>query len=307
MNKKLQEYAAANGLVCEKEYCYGVFNGYQVSVYQKPLSTMWVIGINANFGAKLDSVISYLNFHKKDLKIANAVVGGGGLRILILDSFGTLKKADAVLRSVTAYLAQQEIDGSGCPYCGEPMQESALVTDNFAKFRAHEQCFNQKLEAAVSAEAFEKELPNRYGNGIVGALIGALVGCAIFAVLFAIGYLASISSMIGALLASFLYSKFGGKNNRVKIVIVSLATLLLILATFFICNIVYIGILMEENGVGGSAFEMLLVLCREEAEFRNALLGDLGLTLFFTVLGIVVVIISMVRQQRKVSSGMKKF
>ena len=60
------------------------------------------------------------------------------------------------------------------------------------------------------------------------------------------------------------------------------------------------------NDMYGSALEMLGYLLETDQEIRAAFWSDFTMSIIFTVVGIVVVAMSMVRQQKKVSSGMKK-
>ena len=149
-------------------------------------------------------------------------------------------------------------------------------------------------------------MPNNYLKGFLGALLGGLVGMLIFWGLFQIGFLASISSLVGALVGSLLYSKFGGKNNKMKIAIIAIVVFVLTAAAFFLCYLQVVRAAMDEVGVYGSALEMLGYLLETDAEVRGAFWGDFTMSIIFTVVGIVCVALSMVRQQKKVSSGMKK-
>lgn len=301
-------FAEERGLVCESKRMYGKFNGYQISIRFD--STMMYVGFHINAGTKTSELTSFLTItRKKDLHIMQTAIDGSGVYCVFMNMTlgGSLKKADLALREVTEYLKVLEIPADSCPYCGLPMETAVTVEDNYCKFEAHEQCFGNKFSQVMAAEQEENLAPNNYLNGFAGALIGALVGCGIFAILFVAGYLASLSSLLGALLASVLYSKFGGKNNKVKIVIVTLTTFILIIATFFICNIVYVSHLMKEEGLYGSAIKVLFTLIKENEEVRRAFIGDLVLTIMFTILGIVLNVITMVRQQKKVSSSMKKY
>ncbi len=308
MNKKIADFAAAHGFYCDKKRACGLYNGYQVSIRFD--STTAFVGFHVNLGEKTNAVLSWLTItKKKDFRIANVITDSSGFYCIFLawTAGGSLKKAENLLREITDYMKATGVPCEGCPYCGRPMEKPALVEDQSVLFYAHDECFNNKYMQVAAAESAESAAPNHYLNGFAGALIGALAGCAVFAILFAIGYLASLSSLVGALLASALYSKFGGKNNKVKIVIVTAVTFVLIIITFFVCNIVYVDHLMAENHLYGSATQMFFRLIRMDAEVKRAVIGDLLMTVLFTVIGIVVNVVAMVRQQKKTSSTMKKY
>lgn len=321
MNKKLQQYAAAHGLTCEKNSCYGVFNGYQVSFHLPnaggaaflvgaPLysaSTPCLIGVHVHAAGKNNEIINFLTVtHKKELQLANCMVDSSGFYVYFKNNMGFLKKIDRFLNAFTEFLKSIGIDGTACPYCGYEMTGYIQVVDQNCKFNAHEYCFNERYNAVLQSEAVENEQPNHYFKGFLGALIGSLAGCAVFAILYIIGYLASISSLVGAVLASLLYSKLGGKNNKIKIVIVSVTVTLMILLTFFLCYIFTVTAVMVRENLIGNPVEVLFRLIRENEEIRRAIIADFVLTIIFTIIGIAVNIYTMIRQQKKLSSGMKK-
>lgn len=257
----------------------------------------------------MNEVVNWLNVaQKKQLRIANVTIDGSGFYCIFTNMTlgSSLKKAHEVLYAVTEYLKMQGIPGDVCPYCGQPLEEKKLVEDNYCLFYAHEACFNSKLSQVEGVESAEASMPNNYLRGFLGALIGGIVGMLIFWGLFQLGFLASISSLIGAVVGSLLYTKFGGKNNKMKIVIIASVVFVLTAAAFFLCYLQVVSDAMAQAGMYGSALEMLGYLLETDQEIRAAFWGDFAMSIIFTVVGIVVVAMSMVRQQKKVSSGMKK-
>lgn len=310
MNKKWKEYAAANGLFCDKNQCYGTLYGYQVSISLgsvNSMALMYRVGVHVNFGTHAQEVYDYLAVqNKKKYKISQVSTEDNGIYMLLPGTGGMVERVDALLHEFTDYLNSLGLDGMVCPYCGQTMETSVLAEDNGGLFRTHESCLEQRLQSVVAVEKMEAELPNNYWNGFAGALVGGLLGCVIFAVLFAIGYVAFISSLLGAIAASFLYTKFGGKNNVVKIVIVSVVTFIMIIITFFVCYFVQVSALMQEAGISGNAAAVFFQLLAEDADVQKEVWYNFALTIVFTGVGIAYNIVSLVRQQRKVSAGIKR-
>lgn len=309
--QKLEQFAAEHGLLRDKNDMYGSYNGYQVSVrwgnYIQTCNNSY-IGFHVNLGNKSAEVLNWLTVvQKKQLRIAQVTVDSSGFYCVFMNMTlgGSLKKTHEILFTVTEYMKALGIPGDVCPYCGMPMEEKKLVEDNFCLFYAHEGCFNDKLSQIQNAEATEASMPNNYLRGLGGALIGALFGALIFWGLFQIGFLASISSLLGAVAGGFLYSKFGGKNNKMKIAMVAVSVFVFTAAAFFLCYLQVVRSAMVESGIYGSAIEMLSYLLETSSEVRVEFWGNFALSIFFTILGIVVVSLDMVRQQRKASSGMK--
>ena len=312
MNKKWKEFAAVNGLTCEKNQCYGTLNDYQISITLEvdgglAMIYRYRVGVHANLGTHAKEVYYFLDVeNKKKYKIGKVSIEDSGIYFEIIGKMGIVEHIDMVLHDLTEYLKSLDVDGTVCPYCGRAMIKSVLAQDNGGYFRTHDECLEQRLQSAVAVENMEAALPNNYWNGFAGALVGGLVGCAIFAILFAIGYVAYISSLLGAIAASFLYSKFGGKNNVVKIVIVSVVTFVMIIITFFVCYVVQISVLMDEAGVSGNAAAVFFQLLAEDADVQKEVWYNFALTIVFTGVGIAYNIGSLVRQQKKVSSGIKR-
>ena len=309
MNQKIKKFAAENQLSTHHDDMYGRFNGYQVSVrFGSKFSTSVIVGFHVNLGDKTAEILDWLNItQKKPLRLQSVFLASSGVYCMLLNmtAGSSLKKVRVILQTVTEYLRQQGIAEDVCPYCGQEMEERAFVEDNGIFYYAHEACFQEKLSQIRSAEAVEESRPNNYLRGFLGALIGGFVGMSIFYLLFQVGYLASISSLLGALLGGFLYSRFGGKNDKIKIVIVSVTVLICSLLAFFLSYLSMVGSAMQEAGILGDPLEMLFFLMRTEEEIFRAFWADFAMSIVFTVLGIVVVVIDMVRRQRKTSFGMR--
>ena len=75
-----------------------------------------------------------------------------------------------------------------------------------------------------------EETPNNYGKGVLGLLLGALIGAVSYVILFMLGFISAISAFLSIMLGSLFYKKFGGKPNKVMVVmaaLISVASLLL--------------------------------------------------------------------------------
>ena len=154
---------------------------------------------------------------------------------------------------------------------------------------------NRQIEEENRAFA---NAPNNYMQGICGALIGGIVGAACTIALYYIGFVSSLSAIIAVLLGAFLYRKFGGKPNVMMIVIVSVVSLILIGAAFFVSYLIAAGTAAAEAGLHMSALDALLI-CLDDSEFASAFYSDFAMLFVFTIVGIVIVVISLVRQIKR--------
>ncbi len=309
MNKKLEKFAAEHGMLCSGGCLYGTYNGCQVSVQSGStwLSAMFVVGFHVCLGSEAGEFFAWLGSQKKHLHIGQVKEGRCGFFCTFpnMTLSGSLKKIHALLDAVTGRLAALGIGGEKCPYCGEILGEDRIVEEGGCLFRAHEHCFEERLAQVKDIEAAEAEKPGNYLAGFFGALVGGIVGMLIFWALFRVGFIASVSSLLGALVASWLYSRFGGKEGKAKVIIVAVVVFLSTAAAFVLCYALEVRTLMNEANIYGSALKMLGELLRADSQFRLSFWSDFSLSLVFSVVGIACVALSMVRQQRKISAGMK--
>ena len=82
-------------------------------------------------------------------------------------------------------------------------------------------------EMAAQIEAMESQpKPGSVLRGAVGALLGALIGAIPWAIVFMLGYVTSLFGLLIGFLSNWFYGKFGGKNNKLRVVVVILALII---------------------------------------------------------------------------------
>lgn len=124
------------------------------------------------------------------------------------------------------------------------------------------------------------------------------MGAACTIALYYIGFVSSLSAIVAVLLGAFLYRKFGGKPNAMMIVIVSVVSLILIGAAFFVSYLIAAGAAAAEVGLHMSALDALLI-CLDDSEFASAFYSDLIMLFVFTIVGIALVIASLIKQIKR--------
>ena len=130
--------------------------------------------------------------------------------------------------------------------------------------------------------------PDNYLKGALGMVLGSLVGGGLFIGLYLLGYIAWIAPLAAGFLGSFLYGKFGGKNDKNKIIILWAVTLavmaIAIITAILLGAYIEINKVVEENGYEDvNFFEMFTYLMATSPEVRNAVLLDSILGAIFTV------------------------
>lgn len=303
MNKKVISLLQQYGLTVTGNTAYGIMQGYETSLRSPSPMEQSAYYIHVNFYAtdeKKQEIAAELG--RIGIKLT-ATPSAYGLTICFPAAFaGTLVKNLPVLFDrLIALLKQNELPGADtCPYDGKPLIEAEKKRCSINGFYVtlNNDCvssINRQIEEENRAFA---NAPNNYMQGICGALIGGIVGAACTIALYYIGFVSSLSAIIAVLLGAFLYRKFGGKPNVMMIVIVSVVSLILIGAAFFVSYLIAAGTAAAEAGLHMSALDALLI-CLDDSEFASAFYSDFAMLFVFTIVGIVIVVISLVRQIKR--------
>lgn len=303
MNKKVISLLQQYGLTVTGNTAYGIMQGYETSLRSPSPMEQSAYYIHVNFYAtdeKKQEIAAELG--RTGIKLT-ATPSAYGLTICFPAAFaGTLVKNLPVLFDrLIALLKQNELPGADtCPYDGKPLIEAEKKRCSINGFYVtlNNDCvssINRQIEEENRAFA---NAPNNYLQGICGALLGGIVGAACTIALYYIGFVSSLSAIIAVLLGAFLYRKFGGKPNVMMIVIVSVVSLILIGAAFFVSYLIAAGTAAAEAGLHMSALDALLI-CLDDSEFASAFYSDFAMLFVFTIVGIVIVVISLVRQIKR--------
>ena len=303
MNKKVISLLQQYGLTVTGNTAYGIMQGYETSLRSPSPMEQSAYYIHVNFYAtdeKKQEIAAELG--RTGIKLT-ATPSAYGLTICFPAAFaGTLVKNLPVLFDrLIALLKQNELPGADtCPYDGKPLIEAEKKRCSINGFYVtlNNDCvssINRQIEEENRAFA---NAPNNYMQGICGALLGGIVGAACTIALYYIGFVSSLSAIIAVLLGAFLYRKFGGKPNAMMIVIVSVVSLILIGAAFFVSYLIAAGTAAAEVGLHMSALDALL-LCLDDREFAGAFYSDLAMLFVFTIVGIALVIASLIRQIKR--------
>lgn len=291
MNKKFEKYFLEKGLQINGNFATGKINGYEVNfelnIYAKQnplLINFSTFTTPEQKNEILKKLRSYgFKFIQYDFNTVGLLIGANDITVGKL-----LKRLDSILDAVSETLKEFEAkDANYCPLCGAEINdiESMNCCIEDYKINLCSVCgegYNKKMEE--EQKAFEEQ-PNNYLKGFGGALIGALAGIAIAIALYFAGFISSLSAFVAVILGSFLYKKFGGKQNKMMIVILALTTLAsMVLAVFLVYILAsYQAALSEGLDMSGlEAFNILM----ENSEFKNAFISDMVMMLLFSFIGI---------------------
>lgn len=304
MNKKIEAYLTGIGLTVEGNNAYGTYKGYEISANYAALDTVAPLKFHVNLYAEEQRKITFLN-ELKALKLKfftyDADIYGITLGFNDALSAGRLvNRLPEMLDKIFAIFTKYEALGVGyCPVCGEPLEENAKKYQiEWAKITIDAKCV-KGLNEVIEAENKEfEEAPNNYIKGTIGALLGALVGVIAFIILFFLGYVSALTSFVAILLGAYFYKKFGGKQNVVMVVILSVVSIGSMLLAMFGMYVLAAEVLAYEAGYGTTGITAFNDMMLND-EFKSEFIGNMLLTLLYTVLGVVFQIIQLAKSIKR--------
>lgn len=306
MNKFLSAFCAENGIDCEKTNFYGELKGFQVS--GTVVGSNITVAVNVHIDeAERTQIADWLGGNKRTYSLNQFSVDENGFYSVIY-AFNAPKKCVAYLENAIEYLVSFK-QPHCCPFCGNELSEDKrLVGIGANKMYAHEKCFDEYCERVRNNEIQTASAPNNYLKGTLGALAGCLVGAILYVIFYSIvGVISWICALIGSLLAAFLWDKFGGKNDKIKIIIIWVITIVLITIAMFISYLIVVNTELAKEGLEGeSTFEWFKLLLQID-EFRLAVIRDTVLSYVLLIVGNVWTTINLIRSQKLVSNSLNKY
>lgn len=289
MHKKLAEWAVSRGLEVGLESAKGKLNGYEITIGYNPMSNTAPVYGHISFYASENekySIINYIKSLKIKFLVYQPTVFGLSFGLNDLTLGALLKKLDNNLESLfTAIKNNGGIGAEYCPYCGEALEEYKECNIDGISIKLHQECV-EKLNVEIEEDNKEfDEAPNNYFKGTIGLLLGAAIGCIIYVILSMIGIISAISAFASIAIGVALYKKFGGKPNKVMVVLAAVITLVASLLTVYILYVLTaVGFVYEETGQALSGAEAMAIMMKD-AEFSGAFTSDMVMTVVFTILG----------------------
>jgi hypothetical protein len=288
--KCVDEFDKRSGLTVVGKDHYGVVNGYQFSYRINPTqASSYLCCISAPIASKSQEIKNFLESKNKELKFAGMRVDPNQIIFQPFSWTGAsgMKNLELELNAITSFLKENGVPESEyCPVCGQKIEQGSWVKFDEGLAYLDNACAENLKKLAVAREAEYNALPNNYGKGFIGALLGGLIGGVAWIGIGMIGFVSGWVAFLISGLASLFYDKFKGKPSGWKIVIVSGASLLVILCAQFVLYLVVVASAMEKEGISGSVVATLFDNIQNNAKFATSFWSDFGLALFFAILGI---------------------
>lgn len=294
MHRAFKEYFEQNNMTIFADGAHGEYNGYEVNFF---LSNP--VKVHIAFYCTDEQKKAIINVIKENRdKSAMYFIDKYGITISVNNVWGMEKTAEKIIRlmgDVCSILANNGALGVGyCPICGKTTAEKSRACNVGGKLiTLDSECASQVNDTVTNA-------PNNYLKGFVGALIGAAAGAVVAIILNIIGFYAGISSFVSVFVGILLYQKFGGKPNKMMLVIVTVTTFVMMIIAVLSIYLVIAASAAVEAGVSISAFEAFSI-CMEDKEsgFPSAFYTDLIMTLLFTIVGCVAEIVKTARSIKR--------
>ena len=299
MNGKLKQELERLGLTGSGNRYYGALFGYETNVL---VNNFVFVNISFYRSVEQQNAIQHDLLVTKS-KFVNWQWNNYGLTLSINGwTFGAIaKNLEAQLKSVCDVLANNGALGVGyCPVCGKELdfENTKKCLIDGATVSIDNDCVD-KINEVITAENKDFDAaPNNYLKGFFGALIGGVAGAVVAIILYVLGFISAISAFIAFFVGILLYKKFGGKPNKMMLVIVTATTFVCLILSVVTIYIAAAGIAAAQNNLEMSAFEAFKLVMQQE-EVSRAFWADIGLTVLFTVVGCVVEIINNARKIKR--------
>lgn len=304
MNKKIAQSLIDYGLtMTDKNTAYGVKKGFEISVNYSALDSVSPLRIHiACFATALQrSAIENALNNRTDIKGIKKMSEFG--LMLGLNDLTAGRLANRLPSILDWTLGMLNVNGAlgmdYCAHCGKPLNGGGKKCDVYGMaVTLDEECVATANSLIDTQNQEFNERPNNILKGTLGALIGGIVGALTVVLFFLIDMVSALSGVVAVALGVYLYTKFGGKPNKIMVLIVTVVSIGCLVASVFITYMVAAGILMSRE-VGFSvsgirAFNMLM----EYEEFSRMFYANLALVILFAVVGMGVYVWALWRKIR---------
>ena len=300
MNGKIKKELERLGLSGSGNNYYGALYGYETNV------SLNIYGLFVN--VSMYKTLEQQNAIQHDLlllktKFINWQWNNYGIFLTITDwtQNTMMKKLETLLQSIYGVFEKNGALGVGyCPVCGKELDfentKKCMIDGNTISI--DNDCVD-KINVTITTENAEFDAaPNNYLRGFLGALIGGVTGAVIAIILYLVGFVSAISAFVAFFVGILLYKKFGGKPNKMMLVIVTVTTFVCMILSVLSIYIVASGIAAKQNGLDISAIDAFKIVMEDE-EGSRMFWADMALTIFFTILGCVFEIVSQARKIKR--------
>lgn len=273
----------------EKNTGYGFIDNYEVSVINQRMQLGPVFYISTFLSQTLKNEF-VKRFTDLQIQLCQATYFDCGVAIMIgAMTGGTFKKKfEEVMTKILEILKDLDAPGKNiCPQSGEELTEDNSKIVHIESLNINLRLSNggaETIEVLLKQDAeAKKNAPNNYLHGFLGILIGAIIGVALTIGFQLIGLISYWTPVVSISVGSYLSKKFGGKQNKVMLLINVLTNVVFIFLGVFISYIIVASIACANAGLlyrGFEAFDYVMTFVDESPAL---FIRDLVINTFFII------------------------
>lgn len=218
-----------------------------------------------------------------------------------------MKRIDSVIETITQVITENGGQGLGyCPVTGIELNSDNIILCNINNAKVTLSLEGQGLinnEIQIENARFDNT-PRNYLRGFGGIFIGTVVGVVIFIILFILGVVSAWSSLIAMVLGTYLYKKFGGRQDKVMGFMSSITTFVSFILTIYIIYVLTANGLAVTDGLGLVGIDAFKFYIEADIKFKGEFYNNLMLTIVFTLIGVgyeVFYLLKLVRRKKSIS------
>lgn len=272
---------------------FGVINNYEVII---SLSNMSVndcyVKIYSNFRDTQVNVARFIDSKKKNYKLRVCQISKSTLTFdpMTFGQKGWVEKVEKIILEITDYLKTiGGKDSSCCPACGEKIDIPNEVTANGFPVTLCSKCASSLQTSQAKKEEEYQAAPGNYGKGLLGSIGGALIGGFVWVALAVmLEFFSAFIAVLISYLASLGYDKMKGKQNKVKVIINFVVSIVVIALSTYISYVL----------IAGGADRLHNILATN-SEALSGFISDMLFSIIFGALGIFAYIQSIKKKLHK--------
>lgn len=286
--------------VRQKKLCYGMHKGYYVTAEMRDTEVFGTVQFKELEDTARQGLVNLLANLMQTHKKTDLAAYAHSVVIHIRVSTSWKKPAmimESCMDSIIDYLISVGV-GTGCAHCGqnEPLQLnsygnlSQLICPNCL------QAVNQEIQKVASRPKEKSSVI----PGTVGALLGSLVGVLVWFIIYRLGYISAWSGLVMAVGAMWGYEKLGRALDLKGILISTVIVLAMVYVTNRLCwAYEFMDGINKYGGdvTFGDCFKQLEDLIKE-FDLRSEYIRDLVIGYFLTVIGMLSMIVSSIRNRK---------
>ena len=290
----LKTLAKELGLKISDGIAFGEYLGYNLTFSEGMGYKQLGISTKAPAEEKIDAFLNNLpdgDALFKEFRVNNITVNADAVIVNFHDNPGTLAKFRDFLNWILPQLKAQNFSGADlCPLCGSKIaNQDPWKLDEAVAHHVHAQCADSaEMRSALLVEQLRAEDTGSYATGFVGALIGSVLGAIPWAIALYFGFFVSMLGFVIGFLAQKGYDLARGRIGKGKIAIVIIASIFGVLLGNVLSDVMMLTQLIRNGEIFGATLgdiPGMLTAAYTDIEFLKGTMADLGMGLFFALLG----------------------